>query len=419
MIKQLFHRIQGWFIATALLWSVSIIASPKTMDSFPILKGKLVFHSYTDYSSGDGKMLLYDFEKDTLSEISKNWNLQNTINGHFSPDGSKLVFMAQPKGQSSYNSWNIYLWYVNSGNEPEQLNPNNSIPDEDPKFFPDGQHVVFKQNGDIKIIDINTKHITSVTSDGFTIEESMPYPTSDGEKIIYAKNGSIYSINLDGSNDTVLTAENEKGCYYPIVKDDSSYFYPRWASTLNHHDDIYLGNLKGGSSVSCPFNKINDDDSDPFPVPNSDYVFFSSNRSGGQGGWDIYLGNVKTGQVWELNQFGINSVKMELGSAYHGDSETSVRCSRIFGARNLILKQNHPNPFNLSTIIRYYLSKSGLVKLSVYNILGQRVQTLVDTFQPAGNYSIVFNARNLSGGVYFYRLAVGKYYRSRKMLFIP
>ncbi len=390
--------------------------SVASSDSFPINKGKLVFHSYTDYSSGDGKLFIYDFGADTLVEISKNWNIHHTINGHFSPDGKELVFMAQPAGQSSYNSWNIYLWSVGSENEPERLTPNNNIPNEDPKFFPDGQRIVFKQNGDIKILNLSTKQITAVTSDGFDVEESMPYPTTDGEKIVYTKNSKIYIIDIDGTNDRALTTENHLGCYYPIVKDDTSYFYPRWYSTINHHDDVYLGNLLDGTSVRCPFNKINDDDSDPFPVSNTDYVFFSSNRSGGQGDWDIYLGNAKTGQVWLLNKFGINSAKMELGSAYYCNNTTVIYNRQPDRSMGFILRQNYPNPFNPSTIIIYRLPESGEVELSVYTLLGEKIRTLVNTYQRAGKYTIRFYAAGLSAGVYFYKLTTGKNTWMRKML---
>ncbi len=395
----------------------------KSDDAFPITKGKLVFHSYSSYSSGDGKLFIYYFGTDSLAEISKNWNLQHTINAHFSPDGKKIVFMAQPKGQSNYNAWNIYLWDLNSKEEPQNLTPNNNIPDEDPKFFPDGNRVVFKQNGDIKIIDIDSRNISDVTSDGFAEEESMPYPTTDGEHIVFAKNGKIYMIDTDGNNLNVLTSENNVGCYYPIVKDDSSYLYPRWVSSLNHHDDIFLGSLqKNSASVSCPFNKINDDDSDPFPVPNTNYVFFSSNRSGGQGDWDIYLGDIKTGQVWSLSFAGVNSAKMELGSSYYADITTAIMQATTPKQEMKGKIYNYPNPFNPITTIHYTVNGEGYkntaVKVLIYNVRGQLISTLVDQSRKPGVYEAVYRAGHLPSGVYYYVLIENGRRFSGKMLLI-
>jgi hypothetical protein len=88
------------------------------------------------------------------------------------------------------------------------------------------------------------------------------------------------------------------------------------------------------------------------------------------------------------------------------------------------LSQNYPNPFNPQTTIRYDLPQAGVVRLSVYNVLGQMVRTLVDGHRPAGSYSVLWDgrdgtARHVASGVYLYRLKVeGQYVEARRMVLL-
>lgn len=70
------------------------------------------------------------------------------------------------------------------------------------------------------------------------------------------------------------------------------------------------------------------------------------------------------------------------------------------------LGQNYPNPFNPSTKISYYLPEKGLVNLSVFNMLGQKVTEIISGLQEAGEHSVEFNASGLNSGVYIYTLQV-------------
>lgn len=82
------------------------------------------------------------------------------------------------------------------------------------------------------------------------------------------------------------------------------------------------------------------------------------------------------------------------------------------------LQQNYPNPFNPTTSISYRLSAVSLVELSIYNMLGQKVQTLVKEKQSRGSYTIRFDAHELPGGVYFAHLKAGVNSAVRKMILI-
>jgi hypothetical protein len=73
----------------------------------------------------------------------------------------------------------------------------------------------------------------------------------------------------------------------------------------------------------------------------------------------------------------------------------------------VILRQNFPNPFNTVTEISYQLNQSSFVNLSIYAINGRLVKALVNEYQNMGNYSLKWDARNVSTGLYFYRISAG------------
>jgi PKD repeat protein len=87
------------------------------------------------------------------------------------------------------------------------------------------------------------------------------------------------------------------------------------------------------------------------------------------------------------------------------------------------LSQNYPNPFNPVTSIRYALPEQSMVKLTIYDMLGQEVITLVNKTEEAGYKSVNWNGLNQHGqlvstGIYFYRIQAGTFLQIRKMIFI-
>ena len=86
--------------------------------------------------------------------------------------------------------------------------------------------------------------------------------------------------------------------------------------------------------------------------------------------------------------------------------------------RNFELEQNYPNPFNPSTNIAYSLSKSAHVKISVYNMLGKKIRTIVNQPQKAGEYTVRFDASGLASGVYLYRFESEGLTQTNKMILI-
>ena len=83
------------------------------------------------------------------------------------------------------------------------------------------------------------------------------------------------------------------------------------------------------------------------------------------------------------------------------------------------MKNAWPNPFNPRTTIAYSLAKSSQVRLTVYNQLGQAVANLVDGKQEsAGRYQVVWDARSMPSGLYFFRLEAGAFTKTGKMVLV-
>ena len=83
-----------------------------------------------------------------------------------------------------------------------------------------------------------------------------------------------------------------------------------------------------------------------------------------------------------------------------------------------LLEQNYPNPFNPSTTIEYAIPKQSFVTLKIFDLLGREVATLVNEKKDAGNYYVVWDAKQLSTGIYFYTLQAGQFRQAKRMLLI-
>jgi len=116
----------------------------------------------------------------------------------------------------------------------------------------------------------------------------------------------------------------------------------------------------------------------------------------------VFVGEVRGG-IWRARLSEVTGVKQPLVSAK----------PTLFH-----LEQNYPNPFNPSTTISYELSEATNVKLSIYDVLGRHLVTLLNAKQNSGNHKVVFDAGKFASGVYFYKLETQNYVAIRKMLVI-
>jgi len=118
------------------------------------------------------------------------------------------------------------------------------------------------------------------------------------------------------------------------------------------------------------------------------------------------------------NDASVSVIACSPPSAVDEDRETQI-------IPDFSLRQNYPNPFNPRTIVRYSISwaRSRHTTLAIYNILGQKVRTLVDRPQARGNYEVIWDAkddegREVAGGIYFCQLKAGGFTQAKKMIIL-
>ncbi|GEM_PF-2703621 len=174
---------------------------------------------------------------------------------------------------------------------------------------------------------------------------------------------------------------------------------------------------------------------DSIPTPHeNEYSSVSYALTAGDTLYTTYNGDIfwsaDWGQQWhQMNLFTHGSGELQIGGDNHlyllsaGVYRSNRRVTTHSPSRNEVpkqttLKQNYPNPFNPATTISYTLPRTANVRLTVFDVLGQKVATVVDAKRRAGQHSVTFDAGNLSSGVYIYQIKTNEFIESRKMLLV-
>ncbi|MCW3995077.1 MAG: T9SS type A sorting domain-containing protein, partial [Candidatus Bathyarchaeota archaeon] len=303
-------RTDGW------PWAQEFVVSPSTLN----LNGRIAYHTYSSYLAEpppgdtiDGNVFVYNLDTQTLSNITRALPIKNAMNPHFSPDGSKIVFMAIQQGSpSTRQNLDIFIYDLAEA-QLSNLTPNVGIIDEDPKFSPDASQILWKRQGQIWRMNADGSSQTQLTTT--PDEKSGPNYSPDGTKIVYwsgaSSSADIWWMNANGTSPTALIATSGIQEYYPIYRDANNILYSRWESASDQHDKIYNYNISTSTSSRLLINTTGVEDADAYPV-NADFLVFSSTRTGGN--YNIFVGRYDNGVVYTLS--GANSTLQDLGSSY-------------------------------------------------------------------------------------------------------
>ena len=166
--------------------------------------------------------------------------------------------------------------------------------------------------------------------------------------------------------------------------------------------EVWLDSIDTGQKIAeCVINNTGDW---------NDFQTFTTGVDSVSGMHDVYLKFSGNGRLFRIDWF------MFSGHSY--TPTVGIKENNKIRMNTFKLNQNYPNPFNPLTHIDYSVPRKSYVTLRVFNILGQEVVTLFDGQRDAGNYTAIFNGRDLVSGIYLYQLQAGNFMSTKKLILI-
>jgi hypothetical protein len=271
--------------------------------------------------------------------------------------------------------------------------------------------------------------------------------TTDGKThIVYSGSGSAIYRNYNGST---WSSEFTVGDNYenPLISSASNDLYVVWMGSNNYikyrqYDAIPLAPT--GLTITEDANNHPRLDWNVSPEPDRNHYNIYRYDSYG-GGWQYltqtsgisytdqtltYCHAIPPAQCPNVRNFYFRVTVVDEGS-HESDPSNEVAARLVGGSPDKIvlnpnsskpieysLSQNYPNPFNPTTTINYSIQSAGLVILTVYDMLGIEVASLVNERKEPGNYSVIFNAASLPSGIYFYQLQTANFVATKKLILL-
>ena len=197
--------------------------------------------------------------------------------------------------------------------------------------------------------------------------------------------------------------------YFPVVQRFSALQgYYQLAAVSGDEFSVSILMSKGGLTIGTGYGA--------FGAAGSAYVKFSEDIM-------YFSSEVPDTAYIVLSTIGPSNATPHVGSTFLADDLSlsgiaSSVANEPAAPLSYSLSQNYPNPFNPTTVIRYELANASHVRLTVYDILGREVQTLVDDLKQPGHYEVTLNATNLASGVYLYRIQAARFTETRKLALV-
>jgi hypothetical protein len=207
-------------------------------------------------------------------------------------------------------------------------------------------------------------------------------------------------------------------------ENDYELFYSYWDAPPHIWDLTFLQNQSNQDSVVIDWEGMNEPDLDTYKV----YRKFE------EGQWQ-YVGSTTDTRYADtsvsysvicgdsrITNYYVEAVDDASQSAYSDTIDIwcvgSGKLSAGILAELIDLQNNYPNPFNARTTIEYNVPYEMEITLEIYDILGRKVETLIDEYQSPGSYAVTWHASNIASGMYFYRLQAGNHTATRRMSII-
>jgi len=306
---------------------------------FPAFTGRMVYTVCTACNTMQESRALYLFDFHAVSTCTTPvlvptaaWSLTGPVSPHFSPDGQAIIFSAvEPTGTEH----DLYYWKI--GDEwvtnltpaaPGTLGLNRS---EDPNFTPDGSSIVWKHtdnnsNTSLYLASLNfdgsgrpsvgAPTALATGMHGSPSEISGPVVTSDGAHV-YVFTGSgdnrlVQGAPIGGGGVGLAYPQNlsESYAYYPVINRTSgvlTYVAGGTSDQIKYFPGGQANTFpQAGTATAWAGNDAGADNSDPTFIDGDYFIFSHDKNAGGNSDYDLYVGQLSTGQKWDLNVLGVN-----------------------------------------------------------------------------------------------------------------
>jgi hypothetical protein len=359
-------RFRGAFFAlgviscTSSAWSQTCTTTFTVQDPAslpPVLIGKV---AYEDESSNH-QIYVYDFNAGgTPSKVpspdQSGLALSGMENPVFLPDGSGILFAAVSTISGNAET-DLFYWNLDPEQPPANITSSmGNHRDEDVKFSPDGESIVWKQNVGIVTAKISWGQGTPVISNpstplvGSSPEASAPVYSPDQKYIYYYVNASPTPLHIERydfiskNTATAFPQDPSLTYYYPADPDLYNFMYVSWlppttatctmlSPYLKCYDKIYVGAKLPAAGTAWNATDCAADNSDPAPVDADHFIYSRDNNPDSNTDYELYLGEISTGKSWSLSALNISGGSFVGANYYAGQSAPNSAIHREGGPR--------------------------------------------------------------------------------------